>query len=197
MYGCFTQRYAWREIHDSYDLTAAARNLQAHYNIAPTNAVEVVRTPDCVTELAPMRWGTFPGGGKKAVETAACDLQCASGYDAWARREATVFHQCRGLQRAELCGPVGSMKESQGPASLWRRAQSSLRRQRADAANSRPHAGGPRQGRFRGVAWRGGIEFFARKYSSIPSRGYGTAKRLRGRGQARAFFPFAAREVHG
>jgi putative SOS response-associated peptidase YedK len=40
MCGRFTQRYMWREIHDLYDLTGAARNLQAHYNIAPTDTVE-------------------------------------------------------------------------------------------------------------------------------------------------------------
>ena len=36
MCGRFTQRYTWREIHDLYGLTGDARNLQAHYNIAPT-----------------------------------------------------------------------------------------------------------------------------------------------------------------
>jgi putative SOS response-associated peptidase YedK len=39
----FTQRYTWREIHDLYDLTGAARNLQAHDNIAPTDTVDVVK----------------------------------------------------------------------------------------------------------------------------------------------------------
>ena len=40
MCGRFTQRYTWREIHDLYGLTGAARNLQAHYNIAPTDTVD-------------------------------------------------------------------------------------------------------------------------------------------------------------
>jgi len=54
MCGRFTQRYTWREIHDLYDLTGAARNLQAHYNIAPTDTVEVVRPADSgATELVP------------------------------------------------------------------------------------------------------------------------------------------------
>jgi putative SOS response-associated peptidase YedK len=61
MCGRFTQRYTWREIHDLYDLTGAARNLQAHYNIAPTDTVEVVRPLDGgATELVPMRWGLIP-----------------------------------------------------------------------------------------------------------------------------------------
>jgi putative SOS response-associated peptidase YedK len=55
MCGRFTQRYTWREIHDLYGLTGAARNLQAHYNIAPTDTVEVVRPADGGPELVPMR----------------------------------------------------------------------------------------------------------------------------------------------
>ena len=39
MCGRFTQRCTWREIHGLYDLTGAARNLQANYNIAPTDTV--------------------------------------------------------------------------------------------------------------------------------------------------------------
>jgi putative SOS response-associated peptidase YedK len=51
MCGRFTARYTWREVHDLYDLTGAARNLQAHYNIAPTDTVEVVRAGDRGNEL--------------------------------------------------------------------------------------------------------------------------------------------------
>jgi len=36
----FTQRYTWREVHELYDLIGVACNLQAHYNIAPTDTVE-------------------------------------------------------------------------------------------------------------------------------------------------------------
>ena len=64
MCGRFTQRYTWREIRDLYDLTGAARNLQAYYNIAPTNTVYVVKPGDGgATELVSMRWGSFPIGG--------------------------------------------------------------------------------------------------------------------------------------
>ena len=65
MCGRFTQRYTWREIRDLYDLTGTARNLQAHYNIAPTDIVEVVtRAKADGHELLPMRWGPFPTVGR-------------------------------------------------------------------------------------------------------------------------------------
>jgi putative SOS response-associated peptidase YedK len=61
MYGRFTQRYTWREIQELYDFTGAARNLQAHYNIAPTDTVEVLRpAADSTNALLPMRWGLIP-----------------------------------------------------------------------------------------------------------------------------------------
>jgi len=64
MCGRFSQCRTWREIYDLYDLRGAARNLQAHYNIAPTDAVEVVRAADGVTELVPIRRGLIRIGGK-------------------------------------------------------------------------------------------------------------------------------------
>jgi putative SOS response-associated peptidase YedK len=69
MCGRFTQRYTWREIHDLYDLTGAARNLQAHYNIAPIKIVDVVKLADGdTTELVPMRWGLIPYWWKKPMK---------------------------------------------------------------------------------------------------------------------------------
>jgi putative SOS response-associated peptidase YedK len=69
MCGRFTQRYTWREIHDLYDLTGAARNLQAHYNIAPTDTVDVVKFANGgTTELVPMRWGLIPYWWKKPLK---------------------------------------------------------------------------------------------------------------------------------
>ncbi len=42
MCGRFVQRYTWDEIQDLYDLPdGPARNLQAHYNVAPTDPVNV------------------------------------------------------------------------------------------------------------------------------------------------------------
>jgi putative SOS response-associated peptidase YedK len=68
MCGRFTQRYTWREIHN-LNLTGAARNLQAHYNIAPTDTIEVVR-PDAsgAAELVSMRWGLIPFWWKKPLK---------------------------------------------------------------------------------------------------------------------------------
>ena len=71
MCGRFTQRYTWREIHDLYGLTGAARNLQVHYNVAPTDTVDVVRSFDGgTTELVPMRWGLIPSWWKKTAKDA-------------------------------------------------------------------------------------------------------------------------------
>ena len=69
MCGRFTQRYTWPEVQGLYDFTGAARNLQAHYNIAPTDTVEVVRTAqEGATELVPMRWGLVPWWWKKLLK---------------------------------------------------------------------------------------------------------------------------------
>lgn len=56
MCGRFTQKLGWHEIRDLYELRGAVRNLQAHYNIAPTDKVEVVKLGDGGgVELVPMR----------------------------------------------------------------------------------------------------------------------------------------------
>jgi putative SOS response-associated peptidase YedK len=62
MCGRFVQRYGWHEVQELYELPQGpARNLQAHYNIAPTDPVEVVRLDsDMATELVAMRWGLIP-----------------------------------------------------------------------------------------------------------------------------------------
>jgi len=43
MCGRFTQAYTWQELVALYRLTQPAVNLQAHYDIAPTDTVDVVR----------------------------------------------------------------------------------------------------------------------------------------------------------
>jgi putative SOS response-associated peptidase YedK len=68
MCGRFTQRYTWRDIEDLYGLMGDARNLQAHYNIAPTDAVDVVISADGAKRLASMRWGLIPWWWKKPVK---------------------------------------------------------------------------------------------------------------------------------
>jgi putative SOS response-associated peptidase YedK len=97
MCGRFTQRYTWREVHDLYDLTGAARNLQAHYNVAPTDTVEVVRTADGgATELVPMRWGLIPWWWKKPVKQlpATFNARAESVADKPMFRDAFKRHRC-------------------------------------------------------------------------------------------------------
>jgi hypothetical protein len=58
----FTQRDTWGEIRDLYDLTGAARNLQARLqHRADTDTIDVVKAADGgATELVPVRWGLIP-----------------------------------------------------------------------------------------------------------------------------------------
>ena len=66
MCGRFVQRYTWDDIQDLYDLPdGPTRNLQAHYNVAPTDPVEVVRSMvEGARELVSMRWGLVPWCGQ-------------------------------------------------------------------------------------------------------------------------------------
>jgi putative SOS response-associated peptidase YedK len=96
MCGRFTQRYTWHEVHDLYDLTGAARNLQAHYNIAPTDTVEVVRPASGVSELVPMRWGLIPYWWKKPLKQlpATFNARAESVVDKPMFRDALKRHRC-------------------------------------------------------------------------------------------------------
>ena len=68
MCGRFTQNYTWSEVHAFLSVFGPPRNLQPHYNIAPTDTVDVIRlTKDGERELVPMRWGLIPGWWKKSV----------------------------------------------------------------------------------------------------------------------------------
>ena len=68
MCGRFTQSYTWRELVELYRLTQPARNLHPRYNIAPTTAIDVVRSAETGPELVPMRWGIIPGWWKKTAK---------------------------------------------------------------------------------------------------------------------------------
>jgi putative SOS response-associated peptidase YedK len=68
MCGRFTQHYTWAEVHEFLDLFGTPRNLQPHYNIAPTTQVDVVRRQAQQRELVPMRWGLVPGWWKKTLK---------------------------------------------------------------------------------------------------------------------------------
>jgi putative SOS response-associated peptidase YedK len=97
MCGRFVQNYTWREVNDLYDLIGAARNLQAHYNIAPTDTVEVVRLADGgATELVPMRWGLVPWWWKKTLKQlpASFNARAESVADKPMFRNAFKRHRC-------------------------------------------------------------------------------------------------------
>src|SRR6516225_4255486 len=97
MCGRFTQRYAWREIRDLYDLTGAARNLQAHYNIAPTDTVDVVKPGDgSATELVSMRWGLIPYWSNKPLKQlpASFNARAETVADRPMFRDAFRRHRC-------------------------------------------------------------------------------------------------------
>jgi putative SOS response-associated peptidase YedK len=97
MCGRFTQRYTWREIWDLHDLAGAARNLRAHYNIAPTDTVDVVRSAEGgATDLVPMRWGLIPYWWKKPVKQfpATFNARAESVKDKPMFRDAFKRHRC-------------------------------------------------------------------------------------------------------
>jgi putative SOS response-associated peptidase YedK len=52
MCGRFTQNYTWEQVHDFLSMFGTPRNLQPHYNIAPTMTIDVIRLgPDGRREL--------------------------------------------------------------------------------------------------------------------------------------------------
>jgi putative SOS response-associated peptidase YedK len=98
MCGRFVQRYTWDDIQDLYDLPGGpAPNLPAHYNIAPTDPVEVVR-PDAngANELFSMRWGLVPWWWKKPLKQvpASFNARAESVADKPMFRDAFQRHRC-------------------------------------------------------------------------------------------------------
>ena len=98
MCGRFVQRYTWDEIQDLYELpNGPAPNLQAHYNVAPTDSVQVVRTTsEGVRELASMRWGLVPWWWKKPLKQvpASFNARAESVADKPMFRDAFKRHRC-------------------------------------------------------------------------------------------------------
>ena len=69
MCGRFTQHYTWAEVHAFLSVLGPPRNLQPHYNIAPTDTVDVTRLDkNGKRELVPMRWGLIPGWWRKSAK---------------------------------------------------------------------------------------------------------------------------------
>jgi putative SOS response-associated peptidase YedK len=97
MCGRFTQKFTWHEIRDLYELVGAARNLQTHYNIAPTDKAEVVRSSvGGTTELVPMRWGFIPYWWKKPLKPVPATLNAKAETVAHTPmfRDAFKRHRC-------------------------------------------------------------------------------------------------------
>ncbi len=67
MCGRFTQHLSWAEIRRLADLVGQPRNLAPHFNLAPTDVVEVLRAGPAGLELTPMRWGLVPSWWKKPL----------------------------------------------------------------------------------------------------------------------------------
>src|SRR5579862_9721576 len=69
MCGRFTQKYSWREVHEFLGVFGTPRNLQPHYNLAPTTIVDVIRhDAEGRRELVSMRWGLVPYWWKKPLK---------------------------------------------------------------------------------------------------------------------------------
>ena len=172
MCGRFTQHYTWQEVHAFLSVFGPARNLQPHYNIAPTDSIAVIRLDkQGQRELVPMRWGLIPGWWKKTAREmpatfnaraesvadkpmfrdAFRNRRCiipASGFYEWTgakgAKQPHLFTAADGSPVLGFAGAVGPL-----PRSRERRRDPVLhdhrvRRERMDAAVSRPHAGDPR-----------------------------------------------------
>ncbi len=61
MCGRCTRHRSWAEIHACLNLIGPAINLQARYNIAPSQKAGVVRAEADVLGLSMLRWGLIPG----------------------------------------------------------------------------------------------------------------------------------------
>jgi putative SOS response-associated peptidase YedK len=98
MCGRFVQRYTWDDIQDLYELPdSPARNMQAHYNVAPTDPVEVVRpAANATNELVSVRWGLIPWWWKKPLKQlpASFNARAESVVDKPMFRDAFKRHRC-------------------------------------------------------------------------------------------------------
>jgi putative SOS response-associated peptidase YedK len=110
MCGRFTRRYTWREIQNLYGLLGAARNLQPHYNIAPTDTVDAVISADGASQLVPMRWGLVPAWWKKALK----DLPATFNARAETVAEKPIFRDA--FRRRRCIIPASGYYE-------WRKAR--------------------------------------------------------------------------
>ena len=98
MCGRFVQRYTWDDIQELYDLPdGPARNLPTHYNIAPSDPVEVMRpAANDAAELVSMRWGLIPWWWKKPLKQmpASFNARAETVADKPMFRDAFQRHRC-------------------------------------------------------------------------------------------------------
>jgi putative SOS response-associated peptidase YedK len=98
MCGRFVQRYTWDDIQDLYEFpNGPARNLQAHYNVAPTDPVDVVKlATGGPTELVSMRSGLTPWWWKKPLKQlpASFNARAETVADKPMFRDAFARHRC-------------------------------------------------------------------------------------------------------
>ena len=171
MCGRFTQHYTWEEVHAFLSVFGPPRNLQPHYNIAPTDTIDVIRLDqDGKRELVPMRWGLIPGWWKKSLKempatfnaraesvadkpmfrNAFKERRCiipASGFFEWTgEKGAKQPHLFTAADGSPMLAFAGLWDRWHDPAE--RRMDAFLHdhrlwRQRLDGSLSRPHAGDP------------------------------------------------------
>ena len=136
MCGRFTQSYSWSEVAQFLDIVGTPRNLQQHYNLSPTDAVEVVRlNADGKREMVPMRWDLIPWWWRRPlkdkpptfnarVETVG---KLAMFRDAFKERRCVVpvsgFYEWTGDQKARKPHLFTAADDSPlfAPAGLWER----------------------------------------------------------------------------
>jgi putative SOS response-associated peptidase YedK len=96
MCGRFTQHYTWRDLQALYGLVGAARNLQAHYNLAPTDPIDAVIPGDGANNLVSMRWGLVPSWWKKSLKDvpATFNARAETVADKPAFRDAFRHRRC-------------------------------------------------------------------------------------------------------
>ena len=172
MCGRFTQHYTWEEVHAFLSVFGPPRNLQPHYNIAPTDIVDVIRLDkEGDRELVPMRWGLVPGWWKKTAKEMPATFNARAESvaekpmfrDAFKSRRCIIpasgFYEWTGAKGAKQPhlftaadgSPVLGLRRRVGPLARSRERRRDpvlhdhrVRRERMDGALSRPHAGDAR-----------------------------------------------------
>ena len=155
--GTLTQNYTWEQVHAFLSVFGPPRNLQPHYNIAPTDTVDVSRLDKHgARELVPMRWGLVPAWWKKSLKevpatfnaraesvadkpmfrTAFKERRCivpASGFFEWTGEKGAKQPH---LFTAADGSPLLALRQHLGPLerSLHRRMDSLLHNHRSGAS---------------------------------------------------------------